>query len=741
MVDSTAGDASVPSQQLPEVVVRGLRKHWLLGSLVALGILGGAVFFTVGAKRIFRATATVQIDPNPPKPLGNQVEGVVDMGAGTYWTNKEYFVTQQKLLGSRAVAEETVRTLGLLRDQSFLQNLPEGGVPRPSRREPHPTDAVDALTARLKIEPIRDSRLVVVNYEDANPERARKILSTLVDIYLNRNIDQVVASTGAASEWLRQQVDNLKGELEKNELALHEYKKERRLLSLSLDDQSSMLREEMRQLNEALTRVRADKEELDARVKAMQGIDPEDPAVIPASELLGNNLLSSMRQSYIAKKSALGSLLGSGKGENHPDVLALRAEVEAAKEGVLAEITNLRSAYQNDLGVMTREQRGLERLFGQAEQRALDLNMLEIEYARLARAKDNTEKLFGLVLERSKQSDLTGMMRFNNISIAEKPVTLERPVSPKSSLNLALGLLFGLGFGVLSAIGREMMDRTVRSPEEIEAEMGLSLLGIIPSLTGKAKKHHYYSAYPSRDTKRPSLRPPGRDLGQTPPELIAHAMPDSSAAECARSIRTSLTFSSPDKPFRKILVTSGSPSEGKTTVAATLAIVFAQAGHRTVLVDCDLRRSRLHRVFKKSNAAGVTSVLAEPDTLAAALGETQVPDLMLLAAGPAAPNPAELLESESMKRLLARLEERFDRIVIDSPPALVVTDSTILSTRVDTTVLVLRAKKTRRDSVKKLARVFQSLGSHLSGVVLNAMQADKGKRGYYYYGGVENGES
>ncbi|MGC4065903.1 MAG: Wzz/FepE/Etk N-terminal domain-containing protein [Polyangiaceae bacterium] len=250
------------------MIWRAIKKRWVTASIIAGLTIVATAFYTVGQKRIYRATATVLIDANPPKPLGKDVQTVVDIGAGSYWSSREYQQTQFKLIQSRAVAQDTVSALSLNNDQAFLQNLPPGGKAKPNARRITIEEAAVALVGRLRIEPIRDSRLVVVNIDDADPERARRILATHLDIYLQRNVDFAVSSTRAASEWLRSQVDSLKSELEKTELALHDYKKEKRILSVSIDDQSNMLRGEMSQLNDALTRANARREEVHARLES-----------------------------------------------------------------------------------------------------------------------------------------------------------------------------------------------------------------------------------------------------------------------------------------------------------------------------------------------------------------------------------------------------------------------------------------------------------------------------------------
>jgi capsular exopolysaccharide synthesis family protein len=206
----------------------------------------------------------------------------------------------------------------------------------------------------------------------------------------------------------------------------------------------------------------------------------------------------------------------------------------------------------------------------------------------------------------------------------------------------------------------------------------------------------------------------------------------SGIAEAARTIRTNLLFMAPDHPYRTLLVTSAGPAEGKTTVAACIAIAMAQAGQKVVLMDCDLRRPRIHRVFRKGHDVGLTTALLDED-LDAVIMATEVPNLSIIPAGPIPPNPAELLHSDRFKVLLKRVAERFDRVIIDSPPVVPVTDAAILSTLVDGTVLVIRAFKTSQELARHALRALVDIGAKKAGAVLNAVNLSRHEYKYSYY--------
>jgi len=298
-------------------------------------------------------------------------------------------------------------------------------------------------------------------------------------------------------------------------------------------------------------------------------------------------------------------------------------------------------------------------------------------------------------------------------------------VSPRVPLNMTLGLVGGLALGLFGAFAREMFDRSIKSPNDIEQELGLTFLGLLPRVGRSSKGSGYGGRARGSQRRRPKGNEPQRI------ELIVHEDPTSAIAESSRGLRTNLSFMSPDKPYRTFLVTSAGPSEGKTTVACCLAIAIAQAGQRVLLIDCDLRRPRLHRVFEHTNDKGVTSVLLDRATLKSAIFETEVPGLSVLLAGPGCPSPAESLQSNSFQSLLVEIAGEYDRVVIDSPPVGPVTDAVILSTRVDASIMVIRAMSSARETVRHARRALQDVRANLVGAVLNA--AEPNREGYPYY--------
>lgn len=709
-----------------------LRKHWwLIASLAVLGATAAA-FYSHRQTPIYRATTTIQIDPSPPRPLGHEVQSAVDVGT-TVYGNTQYYETQYEVLQSRSLALQTVRRLGLHRDPTFVPNVPVDTLldEEASAAEVTDTGVAIALQRRLTVKPVPDSRLVILTFDDADTERAKRVLRTLVELYIDNNIDSALTSTSVAAEWLDEQLRKLKEELTESELALHTYKREQQILSVSLDDQSNILRGEMSQLSSSLTQVRSELESLRARQQQLGTVDLSDPTTLPSREFLTSPILTTLRASYVSANQQLEEFLGTGKGRRHPQVVAAAANRDVHRQALLTELKNIRDALDRDIKAKEAEEAGLSKLLQRSKGQAIELNRLALEYRRLERAKENTEKIYSLVLERSKESDLTRHMRFNNIRLVDPAFTPTVPVRPHHPLNVGAGGMGGFLLGLGISFWRYWRDRTFKSAVDVQEQLDLPLLGLLP-LTGPHRR-----ALRKRYNRRNA-----RGAGC---ELIVHDEPTSPAAEAARALRTNLMFSSPDRPQKFLVVTSGVPFEGKTTVACWIATAIAQAGKRVLLVDCDLRRPRIHRVFGRSNDVGVSTFVVEPELLNYDDLLTTVPNLSVIPAGPPVPNPAELLQSERFEALLGRLGEQYDTIVVDTPPVNAVTDAAVLSIKADGTILVVRAHSTPYDSAKHSVSAIRDVSNNLLGVVLNAFDQKHGGYNYgygtyqyhHYYGSLE----
>lgn len=702
-------------------LAKTVRKHW--AAVIAFILLGGGIGLAQAKlqHRIYEAVAMLEVDPHAAQPLGTKTDGVVDMGAGNLWVDtREYYETQYKIITSDHVLGAVARDLGLANDYDFM------GYTKAPAAPPTLESATIVLRSRVTVEPIKYSRLLLIKVDDTSPKRAKVLADAVATTYIAQNLENAQAAGADAVTWLSGQMDHVKRELENDENALHDFKQRNDLPSTSINEASNMLRVEMQELDTTLTHTRTNREELEARSAELDKVAAESPDQLPASELLSSVFLTALRQRYEEAVKDKQALLGEGKGEAHPEVRRADEVIAETKAALLNEVKNIQGAVQHDLEIAKREEAGESALFEETRRKAVDLNMKEIEYHRLDRGREENEKLYELLLERLKEADLSRMLRVNNIRVVDTAREPRAPVRPRVSLNVGIGLFFGIVIGVAFAWTKEQLDTSLKTPDDIENKLNVPFLGLLPEVGDDVDGPNY-----GRRKKRRRERP--KPAAPEHPELIVQARPLSGMAEAARSIRTNLMFMNPDRPYRKLLVTSAAPSEGKTTVACTIAIAFAQGGQRVCLIDCDLRRPRMHRIFSRVGDVGLTNYIIGEATLDEVAKPTGIENLWSVPAGPTPPNPADMLQSERFKAFVAALADRFDRVVIDSPPIIAVTDSAIVSTICDGVVFVARAFKTSKHVSIQGMRSLRDVDAPVVGAVLNAVNLNRHEYTYYYH--------
>jgi capsular exopolysaccharide synthesis family protein len=695
------------------------RKHW--PTVVAATMLGAgiALLISKSVPKVYEASALIELNANVVRPLAPDNGGIVSEGSeSSWWDSQAYYGTQFKIIVSERVLETVARDLNLAVDSDFFRDA------RPPK-EPHTIEqAAGVLRGRVRVEPVKVSRLFTLYVEDTDPRRARTICSAIANTYIDQNLQNAIAGSSEALVWLDGQLDHVKQELASSENALHEFKERNELPSTSINEASNMVRLEMQEYDTALTRIRTKKEELQARYNQLAKVGNDNPDELPSSELLNDVFLQRAREQYLLAAKERRSLLAEGKGENHPVVRAAAERVAQGRAALLAEVSSIKGAVERDLAVVAQEEAGERQLFDSARKRAVDLNMKEIEFHRLDRTREQNEKIFAMLLERAKEADLARMMRVNNIRLVDDALEPFSPVRPRTAINVAVGAFLGVLFGVAFSFLRIRLDRSIKTPDDIEEGLGVTFLGLLPELQDEPGGH---GGHGRRRGRRRGLKM------EAPSELVVHYRPLSGVAEAARAIRTNLMFMNPDRPYRKLLITSAAPTEGKTTVACSTAIALAHGGQRVCLVDCDLRRPRIHRIFDRAGDAGVTNVLVGEATVDEVAKPTGIDNLWSIPAGPTPPNPADMLHSERFRKFITELGERFDRVIVDSPPVVAVTDSAIISTLMDGTVFVVRAFKTNRHLSGQGLRALFDVDAKVVGAVLNAVNLNRSEYSYYYH--------
>lgn len=381
----------------------------------------------------------------------------------------------------------------------------------------------------------------------------------------------------------------------------------------------------------------------------------------------------------------------------------LAAELMAKSPTLRGEQTDIQQFVTNDIRALQTQiadtQATFDKLLAIPQRTPEEDQQLQDVEARLASLRASYAALLSYTSDSSA----------NELTVVEPAIAAAAPTTPRVALNLALALMFGLLLGIGLAFLADYLDESVKTPEEVEKATGAPVLGVVPRMRIDPSQSRIYA-------------------------LATVLFPRSSAAEAFRSIRTNLEFTAVDAPLKTILVTSAVPREGKTTVACNLAVAYAQAGRKTILIDADLRRPETHLYFGVENAAGLTNLLrADSLVLKNLLHETEVPNLRTMTSGTIPPNPAELLASTRMAQVLTRIAATADVVIIDSPPLNIVTDPTILARLVDGVVLVVDARRTSRHVARQASETLARVDARVLGVTLNREQAADTVAPYGYY--------
>ncbi|MCC6338252.1 MAG: polysaccharide biosynthesis tyrosine autokinase [Myxococcales bacterium] len=684
-----------------------LRRKWLILLTFAV-VVGATTLYTTRQPRVYAAQISLIIDPKEPRFLDSQIQDVNSDTGSYYWANKEYLETQFKIIQSRAVSQRVVEKLGLNADPDFLGLSKLSDEKRRQELMPR-MDAVARLQAMIKVEPVKDSRVSLIKIEDSEPTRAALLANEVAQAYMDELLAQKLKLTENASKWLDEQRGSLSESATSSELALYTFRKQADILAI--DDRASMVSQKLQETSKALTDVQLKIAGLKARVAAIRNVQQTHGAedrlwaeALPAAR--ENENLKKLKDRLHALKNECTDLQ-SRYLEGHPKLIECREKLAVAERDVERDLSNLVLSTEAELREAVEKERNLKDLFEGAKAEAFDLEKKKVELDKFKQDADNAKRQYESVYKRLKDIELSGALRTSNVKVLDAARPSMAPIRPNVPQGVLMGVIAGLILGLGIALLLEFLDSSVSSQSEVEERLGLTFLGFVPTI-------------------------PENPNG--PKDLHVFREPKSLIAECTRAVRTNLLFMSPDKPFKRMLVTSSGPQEGKSTTVINLGITMAQSGNRVLIIDTDMRRPRLHRAFGVPNDVGVSSVVVGEGQAEDAVKSTEVPGLFVLPCGPVPPNPAELLHTKAFADLLNHLGEKFDRILLDSPPVGAVADAVVLATQADGVVVVLKAGQTHREVAQRTVKALRDVKANIYGAVLNDVNLEKSKYGDYYYG-------
>jgi succinoglycan biosynthesis transport protein ExoP len=638
--------------------------------------------------------------------------------------------TEVKILQSDLLALQVIKELNLDRQPEFGGKSPAAALPSSLDLAPDPLEADPSRTSsllssfkgRLTISLLPNSRIMSVRFRDPDPQTAQNVVNKLMSDYQENNYKTRFNNTMQVSDWLGQQLVDLQMKVETSQEKLVRYQKEHEILGI--DEKQNITTAKLDELNRALTLAESERMDKEAFYHLVESGDPDAIASGgggpdgPGTGQSGSPLLESLRTKQAELKIQIADL-NTQFGPSYPKLAQLNnqlAEIEVQLQSEMKKIASkVKGQYTTALGREDLLSQALEK----QKQAANKLNESAIEYSLLKRDLETNRQLYEGLLEKLKEAGISEGLKSNNFQIVNSARVPTYPVEPNVPRNLGFAFVLGLTSGVGLAFLLEGLDNTVRTTEQAQAISGLPPLGMIP-LGSKTTRE-------GSPSKRLILASSNEAV-----ELITHVRPQSQMAESYRALRTSLLLSHLGAPPKVIMVTSALPQEGKSTTSINCAVVLAQKGVRVLLIDCDLRRPSIHKTLGMGPRSGLSNVLTGSTTLKQAITVAPtLPNLDVLPAGTPPPNPAELLASANMRDVLAELREKYDHIVLDTPPTLSVTDAVVLSPRADAIVLVIRSGSTTKQALRRSRDILMQVNARVSGVLLNAV--DLSSPDYYYY--------
>ena len=687
------------------------RKHWVINTAAATTAV--AVVWAIFAVPMYRSEAALLIEPNTPNVL--DIDQVISSAKGT----EEYYETQYEILRSRSLAERVILTEGLATEPAFanavsgprsalrsaLRSMQSG----PATHEVEQARLLRRYADSLRVRPYRDTQLVRVAFTSPDGRLSARVANAHANAFINQGLQLRSAASEEARDFLETKLDELKNRVKESEFALNEYRKKHGIISL--DSKANLVIDRLAELNAKLTQAETERvtREADARL-----IQERGPSSLPA--VLSSPLIATLKES-LARLEGEYAFLSTRFAAGYPRLAQLKAQIVESRSRLQREMTDIVAGVESSfLAARTKEDAIRARLDAQKAV-ALDLKDASVDYAMLEVEAETNRQLYDSVRARIKETGMAAELRASNVVLLESAlVPIESSGWGKLSV-LALSLLMGAIAGVGLALLAERLDTRIRTAEELE-NFGLPHLGSVPD----------FAAPPEGSASLLG--------GEAPlaPFRAENSLPvvygnDSVGTEAFRRVRTSLLLSQADEPPRVILVTSSSASEGKTTTTLNLAAILAQMGGPVLVIDADLRRPSCSRMLGLPSGPGLTELLTGDGP---SQGFQQAgAGVSILGAGKRPPNPTELLSSQRMRRLVEETRERFDYVLIDSPPVLPVSDSVILAGLVDGVVLVADQKTTARHALRTAHQRLGLARAKVLGTILNRADIEPGEYSYF----------
>jgi succinoglycan biosynthesis transport protein ExoP len=658
----------------------------------ALALIAYAVI--VPETRVFEARAQIQVEPESSSPLDNRPTAAVD-------PEGSYYETQYRILRSRALARRTLAALAARPDQPPPTPAPDGTV----AVDAIPSSAVDAFLRTLTIAHIPNSRLVEVRVQSPDASYAARAANAHAQAYIRQSVDFTLTASRQAATWLAGEIEDERARVEKGTTALDRYRQR----DGALEEQQTMIAQRLSELNASVLRARAQRVSKEAVWQQVEEAQKTDRSLSELSHLVQTPLIQQLTID-LATQQRRDVELAATYGERHPERVKVKEAIAFTEDRLEAEVTRAVEVMRRDVLAARQDEARLMAALEAQTNESSTVSRKTVDYEALKREVANDRTLFEKLQQRARELRLSSNYELSNVKVIDPAEVPRAPLPDAKWRHIALGAAGSLFFTVVLAFGLHYLDERLRSPEDIETHLGLPYLGMLPKVP-------------------------------VPPRAITAGLPDLGVVkrvdlplpfkEAMRDLRTHVLCTPAGRAAKILLVTSTSMDEGKTLVATNLATGLSQVGHRVLLIDLDLRQPSVHRSFDLPLQPGLSELLSGTWSGRDPIRPTEVRGLCVLPAGKPLANPGDLIGSSAFKQLMQNFSKTFDRIVLDSPPVMTVTDASLIAHEDVGVIFVVSADRTSRRPAQAALDRLEAVGARFVGVVLNRVDLKLEESPYY----------
>lgn len=693
------------------------RKWWIIGTLI--GVMAATILVILLMTPIYKATTVLQITQDNSGPSIGELDTLSFLKGGQD-VNK-FQETQYRILTSRGVATRIMDALNLDDTPEFkaiAAKYPDAPA------EKLKSNMIDLFLDKLVVSPVKDTYLVEVAYKSQDRVLAKKVTDALAREYMQLVIDSRAQSFALVKDWLGKQLGQMTQKVQASQKKLFEFGQKHDFYSL--EDKDNVIISKYIELGALVTKAESERLAKEALYRQIKEKGPDAPAIT------NNPLIMNLRQEQVAQNSKVSGMDRTFL-DDHPHMQVEKAKLADLRRRLGGEVHRLEKTVKSDYEAAVKAENLLTAAFQEQKGKVANLQDNLVDFQILKRDAQTTEKLYKALLERMGETTVASTMVAGTVGVIDPSEAPYDPYLPKPLLFVVLSGVMGLFLGVGTAFLVEYMDSSIKTTSDVERVVQLPSLGVVPLCHNDSSNLNKNKIPVSIKGLLSWMRNRnGQDIPLGDLDLMMLKHPRSPMAEAIRHLRTSLMLSVSGGPPEAIVVTSPHPREGKSTISINLAIALAQDGHRVVILDCDLRRPRIHEAFHLESNPGLTSYLTGSASLEAILKPTQVDNLFFIPAGPIPPNPAELLNSQAYKDLLQNLRQEFHHIIIDTPPTLGFADARVAALQSDGVLLVAKHQSTSREAGRLARQYFAQVNARMLGMVLNQLDTrDLGRHAIY----------